>query len=332
MFESELGRQVEVLEMNVYEVPTGHICTMNGEKGKQLEFLSIGDYGKEKNLKADFLGLHKEINGVPHGELLPLSEKWVVTISSQYGCSMNCSFCDVPKVGAGVNATFNDLVQQVTSAVSLHPEVSYTKRLNLHYARMGEPTYNSAVIDSAYYLAGVYKDWGFHPVVSTMMPNTTRVETFLKRWMEFKNHFSAGLQLSINTTNKNTRSQTMPMAMDLQQMSYMMKRVIKHAGGVNERKITLNFALSTAEVDAKKLRKLFDPEHFLCKITPLHNTQAAVSNNIITDGGYDYYYPYKEVEKNLKAEGFDVIVFIPSKEEDTSKITCGNAILAGDYK
>ena len=27
--------------------------------------------------------------------------------------------------------------------------------------------------------------------------------------------------------------------------------------------------------------------------------------------------------------GFDVIVFIPSKEEDESRITCGNAILAG---
>lgn len=57
--------------MNVYTVPTGHICTMGGELGKKLEFLSIGDYGKEKNLKADFMGLTEEINGVPHGDLLP---------------------------------------------------------------------------------------------------------------------------------------------------------------------------------------------------------------------------------------------------------------------
>ena len=53
------------------KVPTGNICIANGEKGK-LEFLSIGDYGKEKNLKADFLGLKDEINGVPHGDILPL--------------------------------------------------------------------------------------------------------------------------------------------------------------------------------------------------------------------------------------------------------------------
>ncbi len=52
-------------------VPTGNICIIQGEKGK-LEFLSIGDYGKEVNVKADFLGLKKEIKGVTNGEIMPL--------------------------------------------------------------------------------------------------------------------------------------------------------------------------------------------------------------------------------------------------------------------
>ena len=34
------------------------------DKELQLEFLTVGDYGKENNIKADFLGLSKEINGV----------------------------------------------------------------------------------------------------------------------------------------------------------------------------------------------------------------------------------------------------------------------------
>ena len=59
----------------------------------------------------------------------------------------------------------------------------------------------------------------------------------------------------------------------------------------------------------------------------MHKTNACIEKGILTDNGYDYYYPYKEVEENLKKEGFDVIVFIPSKEEDESKITCGNALL-----
>lgn len=44
--------------------------------------LDVGDYGKENNIKADFLGLTKEINGVD------LSKKWVATISTQKGYAL----------------------------------------------------------------------------------------------------------------------------------------------------------------------------------------------------------------------------------------------------
>lgn len=87
-------------------VPTGEIYTAIGEKG-MLEFLTVGDYGKNANIKADFLGITRDLNGVPNGEPMPLTEKWVITISTQYGCSMGCKFCDVPKVGIGRNATMN---------------------------------------------------------------------------------------------------------------------------------------------------------------------------------------------------------------------------------
>jgi len=83
------------------------------------------------------MGLTRELKQVKHTKLLPLEEKWVVTISSQYGCSMNCTFCDVPKVGAGINATKRDIINQVLTGLKLHPDIKFTKRLNIHYARMG---------------------------------------------------------------------------------------------------------------------------------------------------------------------------------------------------
>ena len=86
------------------------------------------------------MGLSRQIDSVKHQKMLPLSEKWVVTISTQYGCSSGCVFCDVPKVGPGINATYNDLLNQVKSALALHPEITHTQRLNIHFARMGEPT------------------------------------------------------------------------------------------------------------------------------------------------------------------------------------------------
>jgi 23S rRNA (adenine2503-C2)-methyltransferase len=38
------------------EVPTGNILIGEGSQGP-IEFLSLGDYGRDKNVKADFLGL-----------------------------------------------------------------------------------------------------------------------------------------------------------------------------------------------------------------------------------------------------------------------------------
>jgi len=140
------------------KVPTGNICIMQGEKGL-LEFLSIGDYGRNVNVKADFLGLKNDINGVPNGEIMPLSDKWVITTSTQYGCSMGCKFCDVPKVGKGINATYEDLKNQVVNAIMLHPEIKKTKRLNVHYARMGEPTWNFDVIDFTLDLKDIVKSY-----------------------------------------------------------------------------------------------------------------------------------------------------------------------------
>jgi 23S rRNA (adenine2503-C2)-methyltransferase len=67
------------------KVPTGNILIVKGDKGK-LECVSLGDYGKENNLKADFLGLTREIEKVKSQKVMPLTDKWVVTVSTQYGC------------------------------------------------------------------------------------------------------------------------------------------------------------------------------------------------------------------------------------------------------
>ena len=55
------------------EVPTGNIMIVKGEKGK-LEVLSLGDYGRTENVKAQFLGLNRDIDGVSNGECMPLKK------------------------------------------------------------------------------------------------------------------------------------------------------------------------------------------------------------------------------------------------------------------
>lgn len=316
------------------KVPTGDICVMQGELGK-LEFLSIGDYGKNANIKADFLGITRELNGVPNGEIMPLSEKWVVTVSTQYGCSMGCKFCDVPRVGRGINATTKDLTDQVIGGLMLHPEIMATKRLNVHYARMGEPTFNFNVLGHA---SGLMKEIRpfvgrshVHPVVSTMLPGKNRhLVEFLQEWCAIKNEVyrgAAGLQFSINSTDNRQREEMFSgNSLTLEEISGIGKLLPDPIG----RKYTLNFALADNYIiDAKKLAKLFNPENFMVKITPLHKTRSCEQNGITTTGGYEEFTPYQKPELDLKNEGFDVIVFVPSYDEDLGLITCGNAILSG---
>lgn len=66
-------------------VPTGDILVVRGSAGK-LEMLSLADYGQHVNLNQN----KPVVDGTP---LLPLTEKWVITVSTQYGCSMGCQFC-----------------------------------------------------------------------------------------------------------------------------------------------------------------------------------------------------------------------------------------------
>jgi 23S rRNA (adenine2503-C2)-methyltransferase len=60
----------------------------------------------------------------------------------------------------------------------------------------------------------------------------------------------------------------------------------------------------------------------------MHQTTACRTGSIATPEGYTSFTPYRQLEADLKAVGFDVLVFIPSVEEDEDRITCGNAILA----
>lgn len=325
--------------MTKFELPTGFLFTDHYSKG-QLETLSIGDYGKAHNIKADFLGYTKEINGVANTSCMPLSEKWVITLSTQYGCIQKCNFCDVPNVKFNGNASFQDLKDQLYSAIKLFSGVSYTERLNIHFARMGEPIFNHAVFEFAEWLYAnkriIKSDTGLsietlHPVLTTSLPN--RLKDFGSRvleWCDIKNNIyngQAGLQFSINSTSQKQRDVMFGgTSLSLTDFAVIAEKLPSPVG----RKYCLNFAYSPDyEVDGKILASLFDTEKFMCKITPIHNNNACSKNGISTPEGYASYRPYQKPEQSLKIAGFDVLVFVPSMDEEDGLVTCGNAVLGG---
>lgn len=325
--------------MEKYPIPTGYLFTDTYSKG-ELETLSIGDYGKRFNIKADFLGYKKEISGVPNVYCMPLSEKWVVTISTQYGCLSNCTFCDVPNVKYAGNATVEDMYMQLKNAISLFPKVKYTERLNLHFARMGEPSYNDHVLTFAKTIYNnkrqIQDDTGLsietiHPVLTSMMPKKhKRLKDVMMDWADIKNNLyngQCGLQWSINSTDEQQRNEMFNgMSLSLDEISEIGKCLPMPLS----RKYCLNICLASSFIiDAKKLAHLFDVKKFMVKITPIHNNNACRENGIETIGGYESFLPYKKVEENLKEHGFDVLVFVPSIDEEDGLVTCGNLVLGG---
>lgn len=314
----------------ITETHTGKIIT---DTDLNLEYLYVGDYGKENNIKASFLGYDKRIDEVKHHDV-DITDKLVVTVSSQKGCPMNCNFCDCPKLGFKGNATLPELVTEIMSGVALSG-IKHGKRLNVHYARMGEPTFNLNVITSAEYIAKMLGDENsdvtfdeYHPVVSTMMPKTNKnLKEFLHKWVEtgfvYGGEDGFGLQFSINTLDEDDRNAMFRnRSMSLQEIS----DVIRELPMPKKRKYTLNFAVtSKSNLDVELMNKYFDKEKCIVKITPIHETVEAVDEGYEIVKNFDV---YEKFEQPLVDDGWDVIVFVPSKEEDADRITCGNSLIA----
>ena len=316
--------------MQIVNTHTGKIYV---DPERRLEFLTVGDYGKENNIKADFMGLHKEINGVQH-KPVDLTKKWVATISTQKGCPMKCQFCDCPKYGFHGNASLEDLRYEIETILQ-NESINYTKRFNVHFARMGEPTFNQNVLtfakDCLRDLTTKYiKAETIHPVVSTMLPNNNKnLKQFILDWCSIKNidyNGEAGLQFSINSTDNEQRNQQFnSKSLSLEEISELAKELPMPVG----RKYTLNFAVTKDTIlDAERLSQLFDKNMFIVKITPIHETKSAVQNGFDVTTSYDDYDVYRQFEQPLVKAGWDVIVFVPSHEEDSDRITCGNALIA----
>lgn len=303
---------------------------------KKMEYLYVGDYGKENNIKADFLGFKKEINQVPHHDV-DLTDKMVVTISTQKGCPMNCMFCDCPKVKFGGNVSTVELAEEVINSIKFSG-CKYTKRFNLHLARMGEPSLNADNVlhfleyDLKTIVNLEMKADVIHPVFTTMCPKglgSFRLQTILDDFCRIKNEVydgEAGLQLSINSTDEKQRKELFRgRSMSLEDIASIARNLPKPKG----RKYTLNFPVTDKTIlDPKELSRLFDKDKFIVKITPIHETNEANENGINTPEGYYKYDVYRQFEQPLLDEGWEVIVFIPSKEEDEDRITCGNALLS----
>ena len=212
---------------------------------------------------------------------LPGEKKWVLLVSTMFGCPIGCLMCDAGGYYHG-KPTKDEILEQIDFLVDKRfPDRNIPcEQLKIQFARMGEPSLNPQVLDVLQKLPERYHAPGLLPSVSTVAPAHT--ERFFDRLLEIKQQFYRQghfqFQVSIHTTDIKLRDRFIPVnKWGFAQIAEYGERFY----AMGDRKITLNFALAQGmPVDPAVLLQFFNPERFLIKITPLNPTYRARENEL----------------------------------------------------
>jgi len=255
---------------------------------------------------------------------LPRHEKWVLLVSTLFGCPVGCTMCDAGgfyqgKVTAeGILSQIDFLVRKRFSDGNIP-----CKQFKIQFARMGEPALNPAVLDVLSVLPGLYQAPGLMPSISTIAPASCG--DFFDSLLEIKHHYYDNgrfqLQFSLHTTDEELRHLIIPVrTWSFAKMSEYGDKFFSPG----DRKITLNFALArNVPLDAGILRQYFSPEKFLIKITPVNPTYHAVENRIASYIDEQNMCTRDQMIETLRAQGYDVIISIGNMEENQIGSNCG---------
>ncbi|MHA1583799.1 MAG: radical SAM protein [Promethearchaeota archaeon] len=250
-------------------------------------------------------------------------EKWVIVLSTLYGCPMKCLMCDAGEYYLG-KVSKEGMLAQIDYIVSRRFPDRYipAKKFKIQFARMGEPSLNNDVLDLLKDLPTLFNAPGLIPCISTVAPNACG--NFLDKLLEIKNdlypngHFQ--LQFSIHSSDEDLRHKWISSKIwSFTKIAEFGKQWYKPS----DRKITLNFAVAEDSViDPKVIREYFNPDTYLIKLTPINPTNKAIRNDLQTG-------ITRENAQNIllaqefKDLGYNTIVSIGAWEENQIGTNCG---------
>ena len=293
---------------------------------------------------------------------LPRSEKWVLIISTLFGCPIGCRICDAGSTYSG-KIPYDELLGQVDFLIGRRfPERTVgVKKFKIQFARMGEPLLNPAVFDLLESLPRLYEAPGLMPSFSTIAPRgclrgLSRLKEIKDAW------YGSGrfqLQFSIHSTDPAQRDEIIPAPkLSLRQISAFGGE-FRESG---DRLVTLNFALARGmHFDPAVMIDTFDPAHFLVKLTPVNPTFQAVRSSYrtvlgteetsIRTAGPAWSPPFEagcpptrddriidtagkalddldHAVRHLKESGFEVLISVGELEENRIGSNCGQYVAA----
>ena len=252
-------------------------------------------------------------------------EKWVNIISSMVGCPVGCKMCDAG--GAYTrNLTAQEMKAQINELVSRRfPGGTVTSQMwKIQLARMGEPTLNPAILE---FLEGLADEAHDNLVISLSTVAPSGCAPFIQRLRSIKDKAYVGkfqLQFSIHSTDPEARQRLIPVrTMLLPEMAAIGRQFRVR----DDRKITLNFiVMKDVAIDARVVGRVFDPENFIIKLTPLNPTYRARYHKLLP--GFDPTEPegVSPLVSEFEALGFRTILSIGELEENQIGSNCGQYI------
>jgi Predicted Fe-S-cluster redox enzyme len=254
-------------------------------------------------------------------------EKWIINVSTQFGCPVGCPYCDAGFAYVG-NPTAAELLAQVRWALSRHPDApGRCRKLKVHFARMGEPALNDAVLQALSDLPSVIKTGRFWVCLATVAPRGR--EPWFEELLQIKRRLYRGrfqLQFSVQSTRETDRNRLIPIPhWTLEEIAAYGRRFFEPG----DRTVVLNFALANGVAfDPQVLGSFFSPACFAIKITPVNPTERGAAQGIETILRSERTAALNVLCQSLRERGFKVIESVGDGREDLIGSNCGQSLRA----
>ncbi len=216
---------------------------------------------------------------------LTRNDKWVLTLSCLYGCPVKCLMCDAGRQYKGCMSK-EDILKQINYLITKRfpNKIVPCEKFKIQFSRMGEPAFNNNILEVLKELPKMFHAPGLIPSISTIGPKNANSQYFFKELTKIKNNLYPNgkfqMQFSIHTTDINKRDKLIPTAkMSFQEIANFADKFHQK----NDRKITLNFiVMQNYPIEAKIIKKFFNKDKFIIKLTPLNPTNYAKQNKLET--------------------------------------------------
>lgn len=320
----------------VFHLPSGRIFMYETDDGYLIESTEMRDV----LIKDNYEVRTSQDPRVIWKALDSYENKWLMTVSTQKGCTHNCKFCDVAPLPYKGNLSYREIEKQIELLLENTPYVISSQKAKIGFARMGEPAHNlrnvvKAITMLPYISARMGRDIKWLPCFNTILPMKTEwnesayhvIDTIIELKEQVCNGF-LHFQISCNSTEENKRKELFGGANVLS-----IEEIVRHINtkDISNRTVTLNFiVMKGVEVSIDKLVSYgLNKDKFSVKLIPLNSTDNSIVNELETYANYDNYEDLLRLKRDFESAEIPVVVDAIAKCEEAG-LCCGQ--LVGGYR